>query len=271
MESFSIVIPTYNRPHYLRRILRYYDSFALRCPIFIADASTDENKKQNAKIITSFPKLSITHLQSYPPDIHQYAKLADVVSRVRTPFVVACADDDFAIPGAICACVEFLKNNPDYACCHGHYVYFQVKSGSFVWDPLPLDISLSNDAPAAKDRLLFHFSNFLYTLYSVHKTDILHRVLAESVKVTDDYRFGETYISLLTSIYGKLKILDIPYGAREFDPRSGGHAPTNTFNYFIEEGTYGQKYARFKKSLAEHLQKNSARSWLKKLLNMTSR
>lgn len=257
MESFSIVIPTYNRPHYLQRILCYYSSFATTCPIFIADASSPENRKRNAGIIASFPTLSITHLQHYPSDIHQYTKLADAVSHVHTPFVVACADDDFVVPEAVRTCVEFLKENPDYVCCHGHCIYFQVKKGSFVWNPLPLDTSLSNEAPAAKDRLLFHFSHFLYTLYGVHKTEVLHHVLTESVKATDDYRFGETYTSLLTALHGKIKILDVVYGAREFDPSSGGNASTNTFRYFMEQGTYGQKYACFKKSLAAHLQKNS--------------
>ena len=44
MPKVSIIIPTYNRPAYLRRILDYYDSFGEDFKIIVADSSSDENK-----------------------------------------------------------------------------------------------------------------------------------------------------------------------------------------------------------------------------------
>ena len=42
----TIIIPTYNRSDYLRRILSYYNEY-------VADSSSDETKKMNKETISS--------------------------------------------------------------------------------------------------------------------------------------------------------------------------------------------------------------------------
>jgi len=48
----TIIIPTYNRPDYLRRILSYYNEYGRDYNIIVADSSSDENKKMNKETIS---------------------------------------------------------------------------------------------------------------------------------------------------------------------------------------------------------------------------
>ena len=276
MENISIVIPTHNRPKYLYRALSYYNSVPITCSIFIADSSSSENKKENAKVIASFPGMSIFHLDKYEgtnaldavkKTNNQYLKIADALHHVKTPYSVLCADDDFTIPNAIQQAIMFLEDNPDFVCAHGHYLSYYVKQGwvgwrkKFCWTPLPATPDMSNTVSDVKERLLFQFSHFTYPAYAVYKTEVLRKVFQESGNTADDYRFGETLLSLLTAVYGKIKFLDILYAVREFDMlSSGGYSPKNTFQYFIKQGTYKDKYKQFREKLALYLKDNSALS-----------
>ena len=76
----------------------------------------------------------------------------------------------------------------------------------------------------------------------------------ETSKFTGDNRFGELLSSVLALIYGKLKCLDVLYGAREGLPGSTGRAD-KTMEDFIADGTYNEKYAKFKHCLSIHLSK----------------
>jgi glycosyltransferase involved in cell wall biosynthesis len=52
MTMVSIIIPTFNRPAYLKRILRYYHQYGSALSVIVADSSSEENKKLNKETIT---------------------------------------------------------------------------------------------------------------------------------------------------------------------------------------------------------------------------
>ncbi|NQU02533.1 MAG: glycosyltransferase, partial [Syntrophaceae bacterium] len=66
----TIIIPTYNRPQYLKRILSYYDEYGTAYNIIVADSSSDEIKKVNEETISSFSNLDIQYFNSYSADIN---------------------------------------------------------------------------------------------------------------------------------------------------------------------------------------------------------
>ena len=49
----TILIPTYNRSDYLRRILSYYNEYGGNYNIIVADSGSDETKKMNKETISS--------------------------------------------------------------------------------------------------------------------------------------------------------------------------------------------------------------------------
>ena len=259
-QGCTIIIPTYNRSNYLKRILNYYNEYGgEKYKIVVADSSLDENKKLNEKIISSFLNLNILHLSDYPTTIDGLHKIDDALNYVNTKYCVFCADDDFVTPNGINQSMDFLENNQDFAIAHGHYISFHLKADKggkqqFCWTSIYPYKSIT--FPDAKTRLDFHFSKYYPTFYAVHRTDFLKMIFNETLKFTDDGRFGELLPSMLTLIYGKMKRLDVFYAARESIPGSSGQSSEN-MDDFIKAGTYDEKYAKFRDCLATHLTKKS--------------
>jgi len=54
ISKCTIIIPTYNRPRYLKRILSYYDNHGRAFNIVVADSSSNENKEINKKMFYYF-------------------------------------------------------------------------------------------------------------------------------------------------------------------------------------------------------------------------
>ena len=254
----TIIIPTYNRPRYLKRILSYYNEYVGNYNIIVADSSSDENKKRNEEIISSFSNINISYI-NYPSEINPSYKIADALNHVNTKYCVFCADDDFIIPNGIDQSIDFLEKNPDFTVAHGYYISFYLKNDKrkkqhFYWDPIyPYKSITFSDA---KYRLNYQFSNYYPTFYAVHRADFLKMIFEETTEFTDDYRFGELLPSMLTLIYGKMKYLDVLYAARENIPGSSGQSSENMVD-FIKAGTHDEKYAKFRDCLAMHLSKKS--------------
>jgi len=260
MSNCTIIIPTYNRPAYLRRILDYYSQYGEDFSIIVADSSSSENKKINKDIISSISNLDIQHLDHYSTEINPYYKFADMVNYAKEEYCVFCADDDFITPNGIKQSVDFLEKNPDFAVAHGYHIVFhqitdEAGTQQFCWSPTYSHQSIP--FPDPRDRLNQHLSNYSQpTIYAVHRTDFLRLIFEEMAKFTNDDRFGELLPSVLTLIYGKMKCLDMLYAARESIPTSAGRTSKRLID-FIRDGTYNEKYAKFGHCLSAHLSKQS--------------
>lgn len=260
MVNCDIIIPTYNRPAYLHRILDYYDSFGEGLSIIVADSGSDENRKLNRDVIASVSNLSIRYLDHYSTDLNPHHKFADAVNYAKKKYCVFCADDDFITLNGIKQSVDFLEKNPDFSVAQGRYIGFRVRTDEgkkqrFRWKFA--DPPRSIEFPDPETRLEYHLSNyFISTAYGVHRTEFLQMVYQEFLNSeADPFLFGEILPSMLTIIYGKMECLDVLYGARDAEPVMGRTWPT--LRDAIEAGTFDEKYVKFRDCLAGHLSKNS--------------
>ena len=101
ISKCTIVIPTFNRLKYLRRILSYYNGFEENYNIIVADSSSSKNKKLNNKSVLIFSNLDIQYIDKYPSKIEPNHKINDTLNYINTKYSVFCADDDFIIPKSI--------------------------------------------------------------------------------------------------------------------------------------------------------------------------
>lgn len=258
MKCIVIIIPTYNRSDYLKRLLSYYSICNIEHKIIIADSSSDDCKIENEKISSSFINLNILHITSYPSTINLLDKMQDIINYVESEYSLFCPDDDFITPNGITQSIDFLENNQDYSVAHGIYVGFSIKQNRenepyLFWKSgyHPESINFSD----AKDRLYHHLANYSFpTLYGVHRTKDLKIILDETEKYTDEVRFGELLPTLLTAIHGKIKCLDVLYAAR--DASSGSNVYPSLTDY-MKDGTYDKKYTKFRDCLTNHLNNES--------------
>lgn len=157
---------------------------------------------------------------------HYFAKLADALGRVTTPFVVMADNDDFFIPEGLGHAVDFLLSHPDYIACGGQCALFWVAGTSaqadtrygsdVVWK---CSSQLSSDmAASAEHRLRERSGGANDVFYAVHRTDLLRRHF-EAVRDCHphDLFLMEELVMFLTAIAGKTRQLDTLYIARQQD------------------------------------------------------
>jgi glycosyltransferase domain-containing protein len=255
----SIIIPTFNRPDLLRRILSYYDSCGERYKVIVADSSSEENKALNSRVVTSVSNLNIQYLDNYPVTLNPGHKFADLMNYVQEEYCVFCADDDFVTPHGINKSVDFLEKNRDFVVAHGRYVFFHLETNSqgeqrFIWESAYTAESIRS--PQAEDRLTEHLSRyFLPTIYAVHRTDVLKKAYRELINChVSPILFGELLPSMFTMIYGKMECLDVFYMART--RHEAKHWPMD-LREAINAGKYDEEYAKFRDCLATHMNRQS--------------
>ncbi len=256
-NAISIIIPTYKRSQFLKRLLSYYQSQSCPYPIIVADSSPEPHKSENESIVDSVMHSLHIDYKHYDSTINFYTKVSLALEVSNSKYTVICADDDFIIPGAIAECVKWLDANPDYSVVHGRSLRVEYKNH----DKIPYfnynQRTLNNQDSVL--RFKEHFANYTTTFYSVHKRldHIYNFCLTENVS---DDRFGELLLSGLSVIQGKTMCLDTLYMVRQ--SHSGG-ANRNNLNWFqlLTSNNYSEKYTKFRDCLAQELIKTTGLSW----------
>ena len=134
-ELLTIVIPTMNRPEFLKRALTYYSSESCPYRMMICDSSTGEKLDSNIETISYYQhELKITHI--YNKLVRSSTRkasgwqedplLEDVMSYIDTPYVAFFADDDFAVTTNFQTCLQILEDNPDISFVCGEAAIFEI-------------------------------------------------------------------------------------------------------------------------------------------------
>jgi glycosyltransferase domain-containing protein len=233
--QLTILLPLKDRVAFTRRWLAYAASARLPFRILIADGGSDGSVAEIAEAARN-EGLDVDY-RRYPFDstyADYYAKLADALSRVRTPFVVLSDNDDLFIPEGLAAAVEFLSSNSGYVACGGQCAVFWLAGGvaaagddttygdSVEWK---CSSQFSTDvAETAEQRLRERCRGANDVFFAVHRTELL-RGHFEAVRDCNprDLFLMEQLVMFLTAIAGKTRQLDALYIARQQDsPGSSG-------------------------------------------------
>lgn len=253
----DLVIPTFNRPEFLRRILDYYNSSSIKFNIIIVDSSLPKNKKKNKKIASFFSNLKISYFYNFSPKQPPHYKYGEMLKFVKAKYVCFCPDDDFLVPNGIKEAVNFLEQNPDYTTAHGSYISFYLQKSifslnKFWWRFIYPYQSIKFLSPLS--RLQHHLTSYYQVLWAVRRTDIVKSCYKEFMKSkADPYLFGELLPDMLTLIAGKMKRLNKFYCARQAFSTSYSYWPS--LMDARKNGIYDKEYLKFKNCLVENLVK----------------
>ena len=256
-DEVTIIITRHYENRFLIQLLKYYQIYDFPFKIIILDSSE--------KPIDIFQELGLNNhsqiqYEVFNKSINMFKKILLGLEKITTPYSVICSDDDFITLDGIIESVDFLENNKDYSVVHGNYFVFETKMDStsnlgFEINSIQVYNSIEDESPT--DRFFKHFTKYEIPTYSaVHRTDFLNFILKETIKYSDDYRFGELLPSLLTLIKGKMKKIDVFYAVRRFNNSSSGQTLAN-IDLYIKENSYKNKYKKFRKCLADHLSTES--------------
>lgn len=259
MKSVSIVVPTRDRPAFLRRLFRYYADTSCTLPIIVADSSERPGaQEENERIVSSARAEGLTVArESFDPSTRMYTKLGRALSRVQTPYVALCGDDDVLMEDALAHGATFLDSHQDYALVHGRSANATVGGGGITVVDF-LQRSVEGERP--RDRLAEHLAHFSATLYSLHRIESLRGACAKAGSALEEwhpqfrYRLCELLASCLTLIDGKMKKLDMLYMIRQghHDPHSV-RAQTIQWPDFFTHDDFSSHYKNFRACLARAL------------------
>lgn len=219
--GLSIIVPTYNRPKELNRLMQFLESVGNDFPILILDGSSDENKLDNKRIVKRFPSASY---HSFPPDLHLGLRLREGLSLVNTACVVICPDDDFVFPDCLSHCTRFLQEHSDYSAVTGRVSALAYTSrvpvlsrGFRIIDALPNAYDLGHESFL---RRMLHLIGLTFAgcpplFYAVKRTGQTREAFA-LLRDGMKYSSMELLINAATLLQGKAGVLPTLFGLRDY-------------------------------------------------------
>lgn len=259
--SLTILLALKDRVAFTHRWLSYATRAKLPYRVLIADGGVaggvsdiaDEHRAAG---------LDVEYVR-YPYDetyAQYYAKLADALSRVTTPFVVLADNDDFFLADGLQQAVAFLVANPAYVACGGQCAVFWVSGEPRAADAGALygrqvewkcSSQISTDvADSARQRLRDRSLGANDVFYAVHRTELLRRQF-EAIRDFSprDLFLMEQAVMFLTAIAGKTRQLEVLYIARQQDsPGSSGGAHQERFGDWYDRmlaPTWSEDFTNF--------------------------
>ena len=239
MSSLGLILPTYNRPNYLKNIVNYYSDSGLQ--IQILDGSPDSLAD------FSFPSSGFKYYH-YPqissdkssPQGSYLRRLCSALERTDSQYSLLITDDDYFNPACIFNCSKFLSENNDYVSCMGlPYSVMQVPGTKKVKvkhlykciNPLsisPPDISMRN---------YLNFSRYSprYS-YALTHTSLLKKIYKVFFKYNylEIFSWQELLLEITLSTHGRCKVLNMPYWIRGSAPKIKRSKPVLTFNDYLQ-------------------------------------
>jgi glycosyltransferase domain-containing protein len=221
-SPLTIILPLKGRHLFTLRFLWHANRARLPYRFLIADGG--EVRLELAKLLENspktFPDLDLEYIR-YPDDVdfkHYYAKMADVLQRVRTPYVKVADNDDFLAPTGLECCVDFLDGHSDYVCCSGGIGGFSLRatprgSGELVIGPVnklayccsPHDRAIDLNSSSATERVIAGLRN-TWNFYAVFRTPALALMWKEAREIDlTNTQLHERFMTMRTLTLGKAR------------------------------------------------------------------
>ena len=219
-DKFTLIVPTFNRPAELARLLAYLAGHRVSFPILVLDSSTPDVQHAN-RVAVEANACNIT-LKSFDSSVSPWEKFWQGSKLVETDYCSLCADDDLIMPGSLDQIVQFLEANADHAVAHGWYFTFYDNVHIGITASVYRAGSLNQEDPV--ERLFELFKNYEAVTYGVYRTAVMRSALGD-VQDVGSMLGKELLGGALSVVHGKTARLPIFYYGRS-------HAPSHPYMHW---------------------------------------
>jgi glycosyltransferase domain-containing protein len=250
LNRLTIIIITYRRYPFLKRLLKFYETYQSEARFLVLDSSSDYPEDPELKELLSRDHVTWKRFDS---TTFFAQKISEGCKHIETEYAVLCADDDFLIPTALTACINFLAEHMDYASTLGldflHSGGPEVRTGFFRITPLSK--GSSSEEKTALERIQSYLSGKTgrYPMYAVHRTSTFCNIWNETTKYVTDWGLSELFPCSLSFAFGKMKILPVFYVSRE--PNSYNWYDERKFNDMFSDEKLGSAVTGLSKYLSK--------------------
>jgi glycosyltransferase domain-containing protein len=211
LSELTIVMPTFERPFFLLRQIKYLATWKTR--IIIVDGSEKSPTPAVLEMLKSLPHIEYRHIRgSY------VERISGVANEISTPFAMCLADDDLYLQMGLLQAIQKLKSNPSAVACMGQSIGLDFrlkKSYFFKYGSNLKEYSVNGKTP--KQRILNGFTEYRSaTPYAVFRTSIFKKVWRPREHLSS-LETVEYEHAIRTYFYGKLISTDSIYWIRSFE------------------------------------------------------
>lgn len=226
----TIVVHTSNRPHFLLRLLAYYDAVAEARPIdvLVLDASIERHwaefeRGRNGRNYA----FSLRIMRGDPSEL-LYHRLGKGLESVTSPYVILAADDDLYFFDWIDRGVALLDADRSFGTVYGHMMRFALDDfvpyasavRCFV-KPIENPPERWLEAGTARQRLIdvSDTASDLATTgwYAMQRTDQLREIIGLALRHGLNSPMFEKFLIFAQAALGKTRRLDEIFLARQLD------------------------------------------------------
>lgn len=204
-ELLTVVVMSHERPVVLSRALQFHRGF----PGHVLVLDTSMHSSRNVAESNAWVDyLHVPELAAFKPaELRGHA-----LKRVRTPYVVFVADDEFLVAQTHSRCVEFLERHSDYGFCFGYSLGY-LATGKNVRYCMrqrkgPEDFA---DEDAAQ-RVLRLARHFVPLQGAVVRTELARRWSTQAAMIEEAYQAVGYAAFLLQAAKGR--VLSMPYSVQ---------------------------------------------------------
>lgn len=249
--NVTLMVPTLNRPDFIRRLIRYYADNKFTGRLLIGDSSSPEKAALcRAAATESVGRLDVRYVDLGGLDSN--GSMVALVALVDTPYVAYIGDDDFIIPAALAECIDFLNAHSDYISACGTARNFELREDGAFGDGVmkgPYQLrSIEADSPM--DRLAWLLFEYTPMIFSVHRAEAWKIMWAETGRIPDRSFGAELLPCCLSAVLGKSKQLDCLYLMRQ---THGGTYHLPGFLDWIGDAGWAPSFRIFVETLTDHI------------------
>ncbi len=231
--DLTILLPIKGNVCFTWRFMAWAEHVRLPFALLVADGSEGDETRNMLSDPGRFPHVRYGYVRHAPDaDLPRYyAKMADSLTHISTPYVVVSCNDDFHLPGGLRAAMALLDGNPAAVAAGGDMQDFAVAPrpdlGAFsnVYGKMELQErlfnSVGNAEPSAKARLETFirqtFNTCLWT--AVHRTSNLREIYSTLRTLSPgDIFFADHLILFLTLASGTTLRTAAPFYLHQANP-----------------------------------------------------
>ena len=268
---FTIVIPTINKPEFLRNSLGFLESQGFAGQVVIADGSSKAMSCLNKKIVTSQKKIRIVY--AYTAGLKNlWAEMQRGLKDIGSKYILLHSDDDFYFLDEIDYCLDFLEKNKDYVSARGRFVWIgeYQNLNKEIGQPRKFDqVGLSNmpmysfTESVNEHRVVGMFNRYCHLFFSVMRSATFLKALGQVQKCfgkdLGSAWFDQFAFTIICGVRGKIHTSTALYCIRQKHPaqysnRTAAAEPYRHWPKLLISPDFSDDYQRFRQCLIDSCQ-----------------
>jgi len=273
-NHLTLILLVHDNTKFPERWIEYASFIKLPYKIFIADGGKTNlfNQYINKNLTNLNLNIEYFRYDHEKNFTDYYKKSYDVLSKVKTSYVLICSDDDFVVPSGIEQALNFLKNNNDYSSARGEilgikfYKYSnQEKTYGSDYEIIThsSQVSTNLEHENIEERLFSHLRNYQITFFDIHKTKDLQFAYQKLLKLNPKvYILHEFITSGFTVLKGKVYRGDFSYLIRDHGPSGTTYNEKKFITQldWLTKTSWGTEYNSMINSFIDYINENKQTS-----------